>query len=420
MGRRILLSTLALIAAALAPYAIGQGLGAAPVPPTVQVVDYGPTGQVAGELTHIKVRFSRPMGFFEQSEAQTPTTLLRITPAIAGRLYWMAPDLLAFESDAPLPAATAFDVELRPSLAGADGAKVENPPRWRFETARPACEARELRWERRGWLAAEDPIVLECNQAPVPGSLPKTVSVRAAGRDLPVRFGLSRDDAKVVAVQPVGAWPLGAQLALLVRTGLRSHAGPLPSAAAYRANFVVAPAPGAVDIACRNQIVLRFATPLSDRAWSALRIEPPLGKDQDRPHWTQTKAMPEGRYLWRAHLPVPAPGTRYTVTVPAGSEDIYGQKTASAWQREVFCPVPEETPYLELGRPFPYEPLVGVFEAAKPRTAILQTKAIREARLEYATLDRARTQRKLVALGEKHPSRRTGDRQVCRHRDAGA
>ena len=77
-----------------APGGVGRALGTAGALSAARVVDYGPTGQVGSPITQVKVRFSRPMGFFEEGEEGASSDLLHITPKVAGRLYWMAPDLL--------------------------------------------------------------------------------------------------------------------------------------------------------------------------------------------------------------------------------------------------------------------------------------------------------------------------------------
>ena len=370
-----------------APDSAGRAWGAAGARSTAHVVDYGPTGQVGSTITQIKVRFSRPMGFFEEGEEGASSGLLHITPKVAGRLYWMAPDLLVFESNSPFPAATAFEVGLAPSFTSFDGAKIDSPPTWRFETARPVCTTGALPGERRGQLAVGDAIALGCNQVPVLASLPGAISVSANGSDWPVRFSVSPKHEESILIQPVRPWPIGSKLVVSIRPGLHSKDGPLPGDSSEQTKYTVAPEPTAIDISCRNQFVLRFATPMSDKAWKSVRIEPAPRMELDRPYWKVERAKQDGPAMWRAELPLPTPGTLYTITVPGGSEDIYGQKTRSEWRREIVCPLPKEEPTLMLGRPM--ETMVGVFESSKPRTTILQTRVIKAARIEYAPLDPA-------------------------------
>lgn len=384
---RWLLPLLVLAALVGAPDSAGPALGAAGTRSTAHVVDYGPTGQVGSTITQVKVRFSRPMGFFEEGQEGVSSSLLHITPAVAGHLYWMAPDLLVFESNSPFPAATTFEVGLAPSFTSFDGAKIDSPPSWRFETARPVCTTGALPWERRGQLAVGDAIALGCNQVPVLASLPAAISVSANGREWPVRFAPAPKDEKAILVQPARPWPLGSKLVVSIRPGLHSNAGPLPSDTKDQTTYSVAPEPTAVDVSCRNQLVLRFATPVSDKAWKSVRIEPAPRTELDRPYWKVERSRPDGPAMWTAELPLATPGTLYTITVPAGIEDIYGQKTRSDWRREILCPLPKEEATLMLGRPM--ETMIGVFESAKPRTTILQTKVIKAARIEYVPLDPA-------------------------------
>jgi uncharacterized protein YfaS (alpha-2-macroglobulin family) len=361
----------------------GQSFGKQPAP---RIVDYGPTGRVARPLTQLKLRFSRAMGFFEDGRDLLSPELLALSPKVEGRLYWMAPDLLVFESDAPFPEATAFEVRLATAFTSLDGVKVESPPPWRFETPRPACKAMALPSENRGYLARHEAIRLACNQEVV-GGVADSISVSANGRSLPVRIAISKDEDESLRVEPVEPWPAGAELALAIRPGLRSKAGPLPSDSEVHETFATAPLPTAVDVSCAHGLVIGFSTPLSNKAWKQISVEPAPAFELDRPDWALDKPSGAGRGLWKAHLPLPTPGTRYTITVPAGSEDIFGRKTLAEWRREVLCPMPEEVPTVLLGRH--EDPPLGVFEAAKPRTTILQTKALQSVRLDHAALDPA-------------------------------
>jgi hypothetical protein len=368
---------------------VGMGHGSGQVlgrraPP--RLVDYGPTGRVAQPLTQLKVRFSRPMGFFEDGRDLMASDLLAISPKVEGRLYWMAPDLLVFESDAPFPEATAFEVRLPPTFASVDGAKVESPPPWRFETPRPFCEPVAVPSEKRGYLGSGDAIGLTCNQE-VFGALGSSISVPANGRTLPVKVVVRKAQERSLLIEPVEPWPAGSELSVAILPGLRSKSGPLTGDREVHQTFAVAPLPTAVDVSCSERLTLRCSTPLSDQAWKKISIEPALRFEWERPSWVVDKPSTGDRPLWKAHLPLPTPGTRYTITVPAGSADIYGRKTAAEWRREVLCPLPEDVPTVFLGRPFEF--LVGVFEAAKPQTTILQTKAIKSVQLDFAPLDPA-------------------------------
>jgi uncharacterized protein YfaS (alpha-2-macroglobulin family) len=379
----VLASLLAVVSLVGVGHGSGQVLGR-PAPP--RIVDYGPTGRVAQSLTQLKVRFSRPMGFFEDGRDLMSSDLLAISPKVEGRLYWMAPDLLVFESEAPFPEATAFEVRLPPNFTSVDGAKVESPPTWRFETPRPSCDPMALPSEKRGALGGGDAIGLTCNQE-VFGTLGSSISVSANGRSLPVKIVTRKGQERSLWVEPVESWPAGAELSLAIRPGLHSKSGPLTSDSELHKTFAVAPLPAVVDVSCSEQLTVRFATPLADQAWKKIVIEPTLRFEWDRPNWVVDKPKDGERPLWRAHLPLPTPGTKYTITVPAGSVDIYGRKLAAEWRREVLCPMPEDVPTVLLGRP--NEPLLGVFEPAKPRTTILQTKALKSVQLDYAPMDPA-------------------------------
>jgi alpha-2-macroglobulin len=398
MNRRTLRLLLLSIAMASLPCATSRELRAASVPQPVQVIHYEPTGEAGSAVRQIKVRFSRPMGYFEQGQVQAPRRLLNIAPSIEGRLFWQATDLLVFESDAPLPLATLFDVWLAPDLKSSDGGEVGNPPSWRFETARPVCTPAPLPDDRHGWLGPYDAMLVECQQEPVLTSVRGAVSVSVGGRPWLVDIARAEGNQRGFLVKPYighmeplrrevgkGQWRSGQTVELVVGPGILGENGPLPSKVSTRMTFTVAPKPAAIDVTCKRGLVLRMATPLGNKGWRQVRISPEPGGDRGEPQWRAEQTGPQGITVWRAELPLPMPGTLYTVTIPERTEDIYEQRMESGWRREVLCPLPKERQILKLGRPD--EPLVGSFEASKPRTTILRSKGVEQARLDYVALE---------------------------------
>lgn len=379
--------------------------------PRLRVLDYGPTGHVPSGLAQIKVRFSRPMVALGEDEEKTAEGLLTVTPPVHGRLAWHGPDLLVLETTQPLPHATAFEVRVNQTLASFDGLKLDGPVTWQFETPRPSCQSWRLAFADSAWLADREPIAIVCSQPIDVARLTELASVRVGGKDLPIgvgawgderghldewlgdhhkhhpRFTPDRELDRTYALWPLQKWPLGADLQVVIKHGLRGNAGPLLSEGDATNQFHVAPEPAAVNLECETELRIRFATQMSQRAWENMRVEPDINIP-DSPTWRNIPASDGMPSTWWARLGLARPGGRYTVTVPAGSEDIYGHKTRQAWQREIVCPIPEPATAIELGRP--WEDRIGVFEAAKPRTMILRTGSMEEVRLSFAPIDPAR------------------------------
>jgi hypothetical protein len=380
----------------------------------LRVLDYGPTGRVPSGLVQIKVRFARPVVALGADEEEAADGLLTVTPSLRGRLAWHGPDLLVLETTQPLPDATSFEVQLNPSLTSFDGLKLERPVAWRFETPRPTCQRVPLSTQQPAWLASSEPIVIRCTQAVSVARLSELTSVRVGDETWSLRIGdwtsertrlnewfteqerplrhsrfiHDRDaDDRTYVLWPLRDWPVGADLLVTTKRGLRSNDGPLLSEEDQVWKLHVAPRPTAVDVACETDLRIRFSTRMTDEALDDVRIKPEL--DGSRSAVWQTHTPDDGgTTTWSARLGLATPGTHYTVTVPAGSQDSFGNRTSQDWQREIDCPISGPVTAIELGRS--WEENVGVFEAAKPRTMILRTAGVKEVRLSFAPIDSAR------------------------------
>ena len=235
----------------------------------LEVVSASPQGLVeAGSRPRIQIVFSSPV--VPLSQAQTlrqPPPWLTVTPPILARWRWAGTAELIGEPLAPLPRATTYTVRLAPSLAAVDGSTLGQEATFTFTTPLPTATI------ERGTGGAADafPIVLTFDQPIDPGSLAERVTVRVAANPLTSlderlvaeqdrrlaateaeeraaweRFAASargaeaatpafllqpdpRRPQEVFTLEPVGCWPLSANLQVQIAPGVRSLEGPLPS-----------------------------------------------------------------------------------------------------------------------------------------------------------------------------------------------
>ena len=124
---RALQSVLAFAAASL----ITSGYAEAPL----RVIRTTPDGD-AGVLAPISVTFDRPVAG-SLDRAVDPRTVLRVEPAVAGRLEWRDPVTIRLVPTAPLRADTRYTVTVDTTFVAMDGSRLEAPARFTFRVTGP-------------------------------------------------------------------------------------------------------------------------------------------------------------------------------------------------------------------------------------------------------------------------------------------
>ena len=373
---------------------------------SLEVVDYGPTGEVTQALRMVKVRFDRPVVAFASTDMHDAGDALRVRPLVPGRSTWRGADLLLFEAADAFPPATRFEVSVDPSLAAYDGGKLARPLRWQFETVRPRCEAFTLLEGGVDVLGPGDPVPLRCNLPISSDGLARVVSAKVDGRPWPIRAGLLEQEEPAIrnwckqleanhslrylldsqpsqqngiVIWPGEPWPAGGRVQITLAKGLSSSAGPLPSKTPTEIGLLGSPMPAVISARCEGALEILWNTRLRETESGRISVEPRTQVAGWFPSWRRDEdAKPP---IWVAVYSIPQPGATYQIGVPAGLVDVYGRKLETAWTRRVTCEVPAPRKDLWLSEQ------QGTLEAKKPWTIGIESSLVPSARLRVVALD---------------------------------
>jgi len=353
------------------PAAVGPGPAPAPAPARpLDVLDHGPIGRSEGGAA-IHVRFNQPVVALDLPTGDL-TSLFTIDPPLPGRAYWKTPDLLVFDpDDAPAPC-HAYRVRFNAGLVGLDGQRFDRAIEWSFETARPtvlgsspasrtADDDRDDAGER-GDQRRDTPIFLEFDRAIAPRELAAHVeaSARPLGRPgaaaaaVPVRVRLATpreiedhfyagvpEPRRFHVVQPRGLWPADSEVELRVTPGLRSEDGPLPldtpwtmALRTHGPQKIDAMNCAPADPCGLEPLRLKLHNPVEDDQLRKISVHP-RPKHLRVSIWDDwgeggQELLIEGQFI---------PDTTYTVQLPPGLRDIYGNTLPGGLRRAaVFVP----------------------------------------------------------------------------------
>ncbi|HXE58854.1 MAG TPA: MG2 domain-containing protein [Gemmatimonadales bacterium] len=104
-------------------------------PPPLRVLRVVPTGD-ADPTARVMVTFDRPVaGSLDRTV--DPAAILRIEPAVAGRIEWQNPITIRFTPAAPLAAGTEYVVTIADGFEAMDGSRLEEPYRFSFRVRGP-------------------------------------------------------------------------------------------------------------------------------------------------------------------------------------------------------------------------------------------------------------------------------------------
>ena len=237
----------------------------APKSGPLEVLRVTPEGDDVPVGKQIVIQFNRavvPVGKMERSAAEIPVI---ITPALKCEWRWINTSALAcnLPDDAPLQAATAYTLDMKPGIAAEDGATIGQAYHHAFTTDRPQVYYKQFRY----WKSASYPVIRLTFNQPVDkasvaehiimgvgekGEQPVRVSVSADPEDrTPPRFmpipgekgGLlfkksapqhsdeqtrtdhGREARRVWLVEPVRELPLDSNVILKATAGLKSALG---------------------------------------------------------------------------------------------------------------------------------------------------------------------------------------------------
>ena len=271
----------------------------------------------------ITITFSRPMVPLGDPPPVS-SDVLEIAPNVEGSYRWEGTQTLVFTPDAPLPAATAFEVRLNPVLSDREGQTIDEAFTWAFETPRPR-------------LLRSEPPAGEAFAAPRPSfrlhfNLPVDPNVAREYLSFPAKAegDVESEGDSTLVVTPGRATAKGETIQLVLNAGLPSTVGSLGLADAETLSVRVHPAlefsrlaqPGTAPDAAfapGQGLEVEFSTPVRfETVRTAVSFEPAVD-------WPAGIEAQDDQVSTSHVLPVSLePETAYRLRV-GGLEDVFGQ-----------------------------------------------------------------------------------------------
>ncbi len=317
----------------------GPPPAAAAAPP--KVVRHAPDGEVP-MAPHVSLTFDQPMVAITSQEEAARTVPAMLEPAVPGRWRWLGTKTLLFDPEPRMPMATEYTVRVPKGTASASGTTLAEELVFRFATPAASLQAwwpdaQEpqpldptvvLRFDQR-----MDPDVVLAHLEVTPKSAPWRLATDAERAALPpyLEQGFAQGAApgSVVYLHPAEPLQKDTSYTLRLRAGTPSGEGPRATTADQTTGFHTY---GPMRIAEHH---CWWEDPCPPTAPWAIRFDNPIDLERfDATQWTVSPPVP-GLSIVPGGDSVSIGGaftgrTLYTVTVPAGVPDVFGQALAKA------------------------------------------------------------------------------------------
>lgn len=290
-----------------------------------------PTGAVSAGKVLVRAQFDHPMVGKEAVGKPAKAPPMRISPERPGEFTWIDAKTLAWSPAEPLPRSTGFEVVVPAGTTAADGARLAQPFRFAFETPRIGGRAwlsSALGYEVEKFAPSDQKIRLELTQPAQASEVGRRCRFAASSTATSVRIVDEKSDEAdgrtTFRLVPSTALALDTDWTFRCDQEMRGVEGRLSLARPIEAPFHtygplrvvnVAPSGGDVDID-DTAIVVTLSTPPADRP-PPIKIDPPVEGFPGR-------ASVDGAHV-RFHAYSLEPGRDYTITIPAGLRDVFGQ-----------------------------------------------------------------------------------------------
>ncbi len=310
----------------------------------LHVLRHQPDGAVA-IAPFVSITFDQPMvPIATVGQLDAAAVPASITPAVPGRWQWIGTDTLRFDATSALvdrlPMATTYTVTVAAGTKSATGGVLVDPVSFDFAT--PAVTVQSF--QPTGDSLPLTPIFLATfDQRVDPAAVLSTTTLDADGASRTIRLASAAEVAADVAVQqalgsvPDGRWiafravdplPAGAPVTVHIGPGTPSAEGPLTTTDAATYNGRTYDPLRVTDVTCgygdscppTSDFDITFNNALDSSLFdpSTIHIDPPIDGAQIAAFGNTV--VIHGATVGR---------TKYTVTIPAGLTDTFGQKFAA-------------------------------------------------------------------------------------------
>ncbi len=305
----------------------------------LEVTRYAPEGKVP-LVPHLSVSFSKPMIAITSHADSVKNIPVSLTPTPAGKWRWIGTKTLLFDPDVRFPMSTKYSVEIAKGTKAANGEVLANAKTFDFTTPAPTMERS---YPNHGPQDLEPTIFVLFNQRIDPDAVLAKMSITAGKEKRAVRlatdeeikadkavFGMVEAEKKRergrrwLALRPDRPLPKDERIVVTIGKGTPSAEGPLLTQTAQSFNFrTYAPlriqehrCSWGRDCPPGSPLMVRFNNPLDEKNFDAesIRVSPELARMRSQVQHNNLNVM--GNTLGR---------TTYTMTVPAGLKDRFGQ-----------------------------------------------------------------------------------------------
>ncbi len=295
------------------------------------------------EAGTVVVIFDHPMVALEALPEGKGSSFLRISPSVRGKHRWLGTRALAFTPDERLPFGTRFEVTVPAGTRSLDGYNLPGDHVWEFQTVRPRVR-HVFPSDGQKHLGPDASVMLVFDQAvdraKAPGSI-GFVGISPDGSASPVRFTVKNASAKQIDKEGLRAAPEETLLlepvtplqqdftyAVEVAPGLPGAEGPLGSEEPFAFKFETFKTfrfeslNSEGGLGPHQSVTLRFhfTNPVSyAELLRNVEFEPKVSIPEQYADWDQTSSD-----VW-LNLTL-EPETDYTVRIPAGLKDMFGNR----------------------------------------------------------------------------------------------
>ena len=311
---------------------------------TVSVLRFAPEGDVP-MAPNLSVTFDQPMVAVTSQDEAAKTVPVKLDPTPPGRWRWLGTKTLMFDPAPPVddgtkggrfPMATTYTVEIPAGTKSAAGAPLVEPSRFTFQT--PTAQLGTV-WPQSEPSGLEPLIVLPFDQAVDGEALLAHLTLTGGSASYPLRLATDAEIAadpvakaavdatvrkRIVIVRPTKALPKATTFSITLKAGAPSAEGPRKTPSDQGSSFATYAPLEIVEHDCdwRGECpptsgwFVRFNNPIDPEKFEAgaFKVDPAV------------PGLHLEAYGDVVHVAGAFQGrTKYTLTVPAGLVDSFGQ-----------------------------------------------------------------------------------------------